>query len=58
MTESAKVRVEPRDPVKNKGTGSRVARRLRATGRIPAVIYGHKQAVVPDQPGSRTTSGG
>lgn len=47
MTESAKVRVEPRDPVKNKGTGSRVARRLRAAGRIPAVIYGHKQAVIP-----------
>jgi large subunit ribosomal protein L25 len=47
MTESARVRVEPRDPVKNKGTGSRVARRLRAAGRIPAVIYGHKQAVIP-----------
>jgi large subunit ribosomal protein L25 len=47
MTESAKIRVEPRDPVKNKGTGSRVARRLRAAGRIPAVIYGHKQAVIP-----------
>jgi len=47
MTESAKIRVEPRDPVKNKGTGSRVARRLRAAGRIPAVIYGHKLAVIP-----------
>jgi large subunit ribosomal protein L25 len=47
MTEAAKVRVEPRDPAKNKGTGSRVVRRLRKTGRIPAVIYGHKQAVVP-----------
>ena len=47
MTESVKIRVEPRDPAKNKGTGSRVARRLRAKGRIPAVIYGHKQAVVP-----------
>ena len=47
MTESAKIRVEPRDPVKNKGTGSRVARRLRAAGRIPAVIYGHKKAVIP-----------
>ena len=47
MTESAKIRVEARDPVKNKGTGSRVARRLRAAGRIPAVIYGHKQAVIP-----------
>jgi large subunit ribosomal protein L25 len=47
MTESVKIQVEPRDPAKNKGTGSRVARRLRATGRVPAVIYGHKQAVVP-----------
>jgi large subunit ribosomal protein L25 len=47
MTESAKIRVETRDPAKNKGTGSRVSRRLRKTGRIPAVIYGHKQAVVP-----------
>ncbi len=47
MTESAKITVEPRDPAKNKGTGHRVARRLRAGGGIPAVIYGHKQAVVP-----------
>jgi large subunit ribosomal protein L25 len=47
MTESVKIQVEPRDPAKNKGTGSRVARRLRAMGRVPAVIYGHKQAVVP-----------
>jgi large subunit ribosomal protein L25 len=47
MSESVKIQVEPRDPAKNKGTGSRVARRLRAMGRVPAVIYGHKQAVVP-----------
>jgi large subunit ribosomal protein L25 len=47
MTESAKVRVEPRDPAKNKGTGSRVSRRLRKAGRVPGVVYGHKQAVVP-----------
>lgn len=47
MAEALKIRVEPRDPAKNKGTGSRVARRLRREGRIPAVIYGHKQAVVP-----------
>jgi large subunit ribosomal protein L25 len=47
MADVAKIRVETRDPAKNKGTGSRVSRRLRATGRIPAVIYGHKQAVVP-----------
>ena len=50
MSDAARVRVEPRDPAKNKGTGTRVARRLRAKGRIPAVIYGHKQAVVPDHP--------
>ena len=29
------------------GTGSRVARKLRKASRIPAVIYGHKEAVVP-----------
>ena len=47
MAEQTKTRVEPRDPAKNKGTGTRVARRLRKQGLIPAVIYGHKQAVVP-----------
>lgn len=47
MAEALKIRVEPRDPAKNKGTGTRVARRLREQGRIPAVIYGHKQDVVP-----------
>jgi large subunit ribosomal protein L25 len=47
MAEAAKFRVETRDPAKNKGTGSRVSRRLRAKGRIPAVVYGHKKAVVP-----------
>lgn len=47
MSETLKIRVEPRDAQKNKGTGSRVARRLRSSGRIPAVIYGHKQPVVP-----------
>src|SRR5437764_1051411 len=47
MAEAAKIRVEPRDSQKNKGTGTRVARRLRKGGLIPAVIYGHKQAVVP-----------
>src|SRR5262245_24389159 len=47
MAESVKIPVEPRDAQKNKGTGTRVARRLRKKGRIPAVIYGHKQAVVP-----------
>src|SRR3954447_20792404 len=47
MADAVKIQVEARDPQKNKGTGSRVARRLRAQGRIPAIIYGHKQAVVP-----------
>src|SRR5690242_1607397 len=47
MAEALKIRVEPRDPAKNKGTGTRVARRLRKEGKVPAVIYGHKQAVVP-----------
>jgi large subunit ribosomal protein L25 len=47
MSEAVRTRVEPRDSAKNKGTGTRVARRLRKSGRIPAVIYGHKQAVVP-----------
>ncbi len=47
MSEVVKTRVELRDAQKNKGTGTRVARRLRKSGRIPAVIYGHKQAVVP-----------
>jgi large subunit ribosomal protein L25 len=47
MSEAVRIRVEPRDSQKNKGTGTRVARRLRKNGLIPAVIYGHKQAVVP-----------
>ncbi|WP_165074996.1 50S ribosomal protein L25 [Paludisphaera rhizosphaerae] len=47
MSEALKLKVETRDPAKNKGTGSRASRNLRKSGRIPAVIYGHKQAVVP-----------
>lgn len=47
MAEAVKIQVEARDPAKNKGTGSRVARRLRAAGRIPAIVYGHKQAPTP-----------
>src|SRR5436305_3149872 len=47
MAEAVRIRVEPRDSQKNKGTGTRVARRLRKNVRIPAVSYGHKQAVVP-----------
>jgi large subunit ribosomal protein L25 len=47
MADAVSVRVEPRDPAKNKGTGTRVMRRLRAKGLVPAVVYGHKKAVVP-----------
>jgi large subunit ribosomal protein L25 len=47
MADAVKIQVEARDPQKNKGTGSRVSRRLRKNGRIPAIIYGHKQAPVP-----------
>lgn len=47
MADAVKFRVEPRDPRKNVGTGTRVARRLRAQGLVPGVIYGHKLAVTP-----------
>ncbi len=47
MAEAVSISVEPRDPAKNKGTGSRVSRKLRAAGRIPAILYGHKQANIP-----------
>lgn len=47
MAEAVKIQAESRDPKKNAGTGTRVARRLRASGKIPAIIYGHKQAPVP-----------
>jgi large subunit ribosomal protein L25 len=47
MADAVKIEVEARDPQKNKGTGSRVARRLRKEGKIPAIIYGHKQTPVP-----------
>jgi large subunit ribosomal protein L25 len=47
MAEAVVLRAEPRDPKKNRGTGTRVARRLRAQGRVPAIVYGHKQAPMP-----------
>jgi len=47
MAAAVKIQVESRDPAKNKGTGSKFARKLRSQGRIPAIIYGHKQAPVP-----------
>jgi len=43
MADVVKIRVEVRDPAKNKGTGTKFVRKLRKQGRIPAVIYGHKQ---------------
>jgi large subunit ribosomal protein L25 len=47
MAEAVKIRAELRDAGKNKGTGTRVARRIRKQGRIPAIVYGHKQAPQP-----------
>ena len=47
MAEAVKIPVEARNPEKNKGTGSRFSRKLRGNGRIPAVIYGHKEPVKP-----------
>ena len=41
MSVTVSLATEPRT-----GTGSRVAYKLRKAGRIPAVIYGHKEAVV------------
>lgn len=47
MADAVTIQVEARDPAKNKGTGSRASRRLREKGRIPAIVYGHKQAPTP-----------
>jgi large subunit ribosomal protein L25 len=47
MAEAVTIPAQERDPQKNKGTGTRVARRLRAQGRVPAIIYGHKQTPLP-----------
>lgn len=41
MAQTAALKAEPRD-----GAGSRKADKLRKAGRIPAVIYGHKEATV------------
>lgn len=40
--QSAQVTAEPRDAL-----GSRANRRLRQSGLLPGVIYGHKEAVIP-----------
>ncbi|MDE2509405.1 MAG: 50S ribosomal protein L25 [Planctomycetota bacterium] len=47
MADAVKIRVEARDSAKNKGTGTRVSRRLRKQGKVPAIIYGHKQVPQP-----------
>jgi len=47
MAEAVSITAQARDAQKNKGTGTRFARRMRAQGRIPAIIYGHKQAPQP-----------
>jgi large subunit ribosomal protein L25 len=47
MADVVKIRVEARDPAKNKGTGTKFVRKLRKQGRIPAIIYGHKLANTP-----------
>ncbi|MCY2933280.1 MAG: 50S ribosomal protein L25 [Planctomycetota bacterium] len=47
MSTIVTIAAEARDTAKNKGTGTRVSRRLRAAGRVPAIIYGHKQAAQP-----------
>ena len=41
-TQSIQIAAEPRP-----GLGSRANKRLRDTGRVPGVVYGHKEAVVP-----------
>ncbi len=47
MAEAVTIQFEPRDAAKNKGTGTRIARRLRERGMVPAIVYGHKQANQP-----------
>lgn len=47
MAETVILEAQARDPKKNQGTGSRVARKLRAQGRIPGIVYGHKQTPQP-----------
>jgi large subunit ribosomal protein L25 len=42
MAQSAQIQAQPREQL-----GSRANRRLRRTGVLPGVIYGHKEAIVP-----------
>lgn len=47
MSTIVTIAAQARDSAKNKGTGSRFSRGLRAAGRVPGIIYGHKQAPQP-----------
>lgn len=47
MSTIVTIAAQARETAKNKGTGSRISRRLRAAGRVPAIIYGHKQTNQP-----------
>ncbi len=47
MADVVKIKVQLRDPAKNKGTGTKFSRKLRKQGFIPAIIYGHKQTNTP-----------
>ena len=47
MSVTVKLEAQARSSEKNKGTGTRVSRKLRAQGLIPAIIYGHKEANLP-----------
>jgi len=42
MAESVTLTAQPRQ-----GNGSRGARRIRRHGQVPAILYGHKEAIVP-----------
>jgi large subunit ribosomal protein L25 len=47
MAETVTIAAQHRDSAKNKGTGTRVSRKIRAAGRVPAIVYGHKQKPQP-----------
>ena len=42
MAQTAQIQAQPREQL-----GTRANRRLRASGALPGVIYGHKEAIVP-----------
>ena len=58
MADAVSVRVEPRDPAKNKGTGTRVARRLRAERAGSRRDLWAQAGRRADHPDAATTSGG